>query len=280
MSLSLILLVLLAAILHATWNALVKTGGDRLIVLSIFMAIPGVISITLLPFVGIPTAESWIFVILSIIVHTAYYLSLVTAYNHGDLSHVYPVARGMAPVIVLLGGIWLVGEIPGRNQLLGVLIVSMGIMSLAFENGAPWRSTDNTAFYYALLTGILIAGYTLVDGLGARAADHPMDYILWLFALEGWPIFFLALYLRKGRVLKYFKENTKVCLFGGVTSAFAYSIVIYALSTGFMAGVSALRETSVVIATLIGIFLFKEKNAVRRIAAGVVVAGGVILMNT
>ncbi len=279
MSLSLILLVLLAAVLHAAWNALVKTGGDRLIVLAIFMAIACVVCTAFLPFVEVPTSRSWVFIILSIIIHTAYYLSLAKAYDHGDLSHVYPVARGLAPVIVLMGGVWFVGEIPQQNQWLGVLVVSGGIMSLAFEKGVPWRSADNTAFHYALLTGFWIAAYTLVDGMGARAANNPMDYILWLFALEGWPIFFYTLYLRGNLVFKYFRDNTLVCLFGGISSACAYGIVIFALSLGFMAGVSALRETSVVIATLIGIFVFKEDSAIRRIVAAAVVAGGVILMN-
>ncbi len=258
---------------------MVKTSGDRLISLAIFMTVPALICIALLPLIEVPASASWIYLFLSIVIHTAYYHSLINAYKYGDLSHVYPIARGIAPVLVLIGGIIFVNEIPLINQWLGVLIVSIGIMSLAFERGNPLREYDNRALWYALLTGFWIAAYTLVDGIGARLAGNPLNFILWLFVLECWPILFYAFYRRGWKVLEFFKQNTKICLFGGIASAAAYGIVIYALSLGFMAGVSALRETSVVIATLIGILLFKEDNAWRRVSAAVFVAVGVVLMN-
>lgn len=279
MSLTIIGMVLLAAVMHASWNAMVRTGADRLILIAIFMVGPGIMIIPFLPLVSLPTAEAWFYVALSVTIHTLYYLSLITAYKHGDLSHVYPVARGLAPVLVLVGGFLLVNETPSFSQLIGVLVISISIMSLAFENGPPWKSSDNRGFLFALLTSFLISAYTLTDGLGARAANNPMDYILWLFALEGWPIFIFALYLRRGAVWAYFKENTTLCVAGGLFSTAAYGIVIYALSLGLMAGVSALRETSVIIATLIGIFLFKEKHAFRRIVVAIIVTLGVILIH-
>ncbi len=279
MELSIILLVLFAAFLHASWNAMVKTSGDRLIVMACIMTIAGLCSAIFIPFVGIPAKESWFFILLSVVIHTAYYFSLISAYTHGDLSHVYPLARGIAPIMILIGGIIFAVEIPTLNQWLGVMIASIGIMSLAFEKGLPWRSDDKRPLFYALLTGFWIASYTLTDGLGVRASENPLAYICWLFFLECWPLMFYTLYKRKGQVLPFLKSNLGVCLGGGIASAMAYGIVIYALGLGFMAGVSALRETSVVIATLIGIFLFKEDNTVRRICAGVVVAAGVILMN-
>ena len=129
------------------------------------------------------------------------------------------------------------------------------------------------------MTGFSIAAYTLTDGIGVRLSGNSLAYIFWLFALEFFPLFFYTLYKRPGQVMPFLKVNWRFCLAGGVASAAAYGIVIYALGQGFMAGISALRETSVVIATLIGIFIFKEQNAVRRIIAGVVVTVGVVLMN-
>ena len=279
MSLSLILLVLLAAFLHATWNAMVKTSGDRLIVLMCIMMVSGLISMLFLPFVGIPAKASWPYLFLSILIHSAYYFSLVSAYNHGDLSHVYPLARGSAPLIVLIGGILLASEVPTMNQLLGVVIVSLGIISLAFEKGLSFKGEGNRAVIYALLTGLSIAAYTLTDGIGVRLSENAFGYILWLFALEFFPLLIYTLYKRPGQVRPYLLSNWRFALAGGLASAGAYGIVIYALGQGFMAAVSALRETSVVIATLIGIFIFKEGNAKRRISCAVIVAAGVILMN-
>ena len=279
MSTSLIALVLLAAVLHATWNALVKTSGDKLIVLMCIMMVAGLLSALFLPFVGVPAKASWPYLLLSIAIHSAYYFSLVSAYNHGDLSHVYPLARGSAPMIVLLGGILFANEIPTTNQWLGVLIVSAGIISLAFERGFAFDHSHSQALVYALLTGFSIAAYTLTDGIGVRLSGDALAYIFWLFALEFFPLFFYTLYKRPGQVMPFLKLNWRFCLAGGVASAAAYGIVIYALGHGFMAGISALRETSVVMATFIGIFIFKEKNATRRIVAGIVVTLGVVLMN-
>ena len=279
MSVTLILLVLLAALLHASWNAMVKTSGDRLIVMACIMTIAGLSSAIFIPFVGIPAKASWIFLFLSVVIHTAYYFSLINAYTHGDLSHVYPLARGVAPIMILIGAIIFAAEVPTLNQWLGVVIASLGIMSLAFEKGLPWRSNDKRPLFYALLTGFWIASYTLTDGLGVRVSANPLAYICWLFFLECWPLMFYTMCKRKGQILPFLKSNLGVCLGGGVASAMAYGIVIYALGLGFMAGVSALRETSVVMATLIGIFLFKEDNAFRRVCAGIVVTGGVVLMN-
>lgn len=279
MSISLIALVLLAAVLHATWNAVVKTSGDKLIVLMCIMMVAGLLSVLFLPFVGLPAMASWPYLLLSIGIHSAYYFSLLGAYNHGDLSHVYPLARGSAPLVVLVGGILFANEIPTTNQLLGVLIVSAGIISLAFERGFTFDHSHKHALVYALLTGFSIAAYTLTDGIGVRLSGDALAYIFWLFALEFFPLFFYTLYKRPGQVMPFLKLNWRFCLAGGIASAAAYGIVIYALGHGFMAGISALRETSVVIATFIGIFIFKEKNATRRIVAGVVVTLGVVLMN-
>ena len=279
MSFNLIALVLLAAVLHATWNALVKKSGDKLIVLMCIMMVAGLLSALFLPFVGIPDKASWPYLVLSIVIHSAYYFSLVGAYNHGDLSHVYPLARGSAPLVVLLGGIVFANEIPTTNQWLGVLIVSAGIISLAFERGLSFDQSNKRALVFALMTGFSIAAYTLTDGIGVRLSGDALAYIFWLFALEFFPLFVYTLYKRPGQVMPFLKLNWRFCLAGGIASAAAYGIVIYALGQGFMAGISALRETSVVIATFIGIFIFKEKNALPRIIAGVVVTLGVILMN-
>ena len=258
---------------------MVKVSGDRLIVLMCIMMVSGLVSALFLPFVDLPDKASWPYLLLSIIIHSAYYYFLVGAYNHGDLSHVYPLARGSAPLIVLLGGVVFANELPTLYQFTGVIIVSIGIISLAFEPGSSLATKNNRAVFYALFTGLCIAAYTLTDGIGVRLSGDAIAYILWLFALEFLPLLIYTLYKRPGQVVPFLKLNWRICLAGGLASAAAYGIVIYALGLAFMAGVSALRETSVVIATLIGIFMFKEKNAMRRIVCAVIVAIGVILMN-
>ncbi|MET4807767.1 EamA family transporter [Limibacillus sp. MBR-115] len=270
------LLVLLAAVMHATWNAIVKSGGDKLVVqaLVIFSHAPFVA--LALPFLPVPPWESFGFIAASTAIHSIYYWALINAYKLGDLSQVYPIARGSAPLLVAVGGFLLVGESLSPLEMVGLFILSIGLISLAWRFGDPLAG-DRRPVYLALLTGLTIGGYSLVDGMGGRSAETAISYIAWLFALEHFPLTLYALHRRKWQ-LSAFRPYWKRGLFGGIISGLAYGIVIWAMSVAPMAHVVALRETSVVIAAGIGALLLGEGFGPRRMAAALLVAVGAVLL--
>jgi drug/metabolite transporter (DMT)-like permease len=273
-------LVLLAAVLHATWNAFVKAGGDRLAVMALTMGLPALPCALALPFVTPPLPASWPFLFGSIVVHTAYFASLLYAYRHGDLSQVYPIARGGAPVIVALGAWLLAGERLGLQETMGVLTVSGGIVSLAWRGGEPQRAGAAVAIVLALMTACAIGLYSIIDGLGVRSAGTAAGYILWLFALEGLPFAGYALWRRRGRLGAAFGPSLRPGIVAAVISSLAYGIVIWAMSVAPMAQIVALRETSVVMAAAIGALFLGEPFGRRRVAAAAVVALGAVLLQT
>ena len=269
-------LVLLAALLHATWNAIVKGGPDKLLGATMVLTWAAAPAVVLAFFVPIPAAESWPYLAASVIIHTGYYLSLVAAYEVGDLSQVYPIARGSAPVLVSLGAFALAGEMLSGTELLGVVIVTLGIWTLAWRRGG--LKGDGRGVALALLTGLTIAGYSLADALGARASGAPLGYIAWMFILEPLPLVAYAYWRRGSEALQIFTRRIPLGLGSGMIAAAAYGIVIWAMTFSPMAHVVALRETSVVLAALIGTFLLGEPGKARRIGAAVVVAGGTIIL--
>ncbi len=271
-------LVLLAAVLHATWNAFVKAGADRLAVLTLAMAVPAVPCALALPFVPVPAPAAWPYIAVSIAVHSSYYACLLYAYRHGDLSQVYPVARGTAPLLVALGAWAAAGEALSWQEAAGVLIVCAGIMSLAWSRGSLGPDGQFKAVGFALLTSLNIGLYSVIDGLGVRGAGTAIGYILWLFALEGLPLFAFTLWRRRGQIRAAFGPNLKPGIGGALISSLAYGIVIWAMSLGPMAHVVALRETSVIMAAAIGALVLKEPFGGRRIAAAAVVAAGAVLL--
>ncbi len=271
-------LVLLAALFHATWNALVKTGGDRLSVLAMVNGCSAVIAVGMLPFVDVPAPESWGYIVASITLHTGYYFFLVEAYRVGDLSHVYPLARGLSPLLVAGAAVVFAGELMPPAAFLGVLLACGGIVSLSFDRGPPWRN-DPRPLLFALGTAVFIAGYTLVDGIGVRKAETVAGYIAWLFALDAIPIISIAWLIHRRELRWTLRSEWRKGAAGGVLALSAYGLVIWAMSLAPMAAVSALRETGVIFAALIGTIVLKERFGVLRISAAVMVAAGVVLMN-
>ena len=271
-------LVLLAALFHASWNALVKTSGDRLAVVAMINGVGSVIAFAVLPFVSVPAKESWFYLGASILLHSGYYFFLIQAYRVGDLSHVYPLARGLSPLLVAGAAVVFAGEVLPPVAYFGVTLACIGIISLTFDGDLPWRN-DLRPLSYAAGTAAFIASYTIVDGIGVRASGTVAGYIAWLFALDAIPIVLVAWIVRRRELRWTVRTEWRKGVGGGVLALGAYGLVIWAMSLAAMAAVSALRETSVIFAALIGTLLLKERFGLLRISAAGLVATGVILMN-
>lgn len=259
-------MVLAAAVLHAAWNALVKVNADRLVMIAIMMMSQVAVAIAVVPFVAFPTPESWPYIWASTLLNTAYFLFLISAYRYGDLSHVYPMSRGSAPLIVAVISVAVVGETLSRQAGLSVVVIALGIMSLTLTRGAA-GFREPRAMLYALGTGVFIAGYTITDGLGARLADSAHSYTFWVHLFNGIPITLVALYLRRGQILASLQRSWKVGVLGGLISLLAYWIVIWAMTQAPLALVSAVRETSMVFAVLFGVVILKERLNLARLAS-------------
>lgn len=275
---SIIALVLLAALMHASWNAIVKSDRDRLASFAVIQGTGMVLGLVAVPFVAWPGATAWPYLLGSLVIHLAYYALLLRAYDEGDLSHVYPIARGLGPLLVALLSGSLVGEHLQAREFLGVLLVSAGVVAIAFADGWP-RGAGSRASLFAALTGVSIAAYTLVDGLGVRAADDALGYIAWLNVIEGPPLVVYALWRRRGAFLPYVTRHGGRSAIGGAIAATGYGIAIWAMGQGTMAHVAALRESSVLFAALIGVVLMGERFGARRIAAAVLIVAGQVLVN-
>ena len=271
--------VLAAALIHATWNALVKSdNSDRLVTLAVVMSVGSVIGLFFAPFVAIPKAEAWPWLISSVIIHCFYYYFLLQAYAHGDLSFVYPIARGLGPLLVAVFSGALLSEHLSFREAIGVVLVSVGLAGVAFGRGLP-RGLDIRAAIFAALTGVTIAGYTVTDGIGARTSEDPLAYIVWLNIMEGPWVMLVALKLRGWGVVRHLRLHWWKGAAGGTLATFGYGIAIWALSLGAMAHVAAIRETSVLFAALMGTFILRESLGRRRIVAAAFVVIGLLTMN-
>ncbi len=279
LDLGVLLLVLLSAVMHASWNALVKAGGDRLVMTTLVMTVPAPLCVAALVFLPPLQAGAWPFLIASTLIHYVYYALLIGAYKHGDLSQVYPISRGTAPALVALAAWALAGEALSTRETLGVAIVSAGIMSLAWRRNGTRLAAESKAVVMAVANGAVISSYLIVDGMGVRQAGSAFSYIAWLFLLEALPLLALTLWLRRGRVVAAFAPHWKAGALGGTIAAGSYAIALWAMSLGPMAHIVALRETSVLFGAALGALVLKESFGKRRILAAAVVALGAVLLN-
>ncbi|MGZ9075268.1 MAG: EamA family transporter [Burkholderiaceae bacterium] len=283
MSLEITLAVLLAALLHASWNAMIKGGGDVLLDTAAIVACAGLISVPFLFVVPLPAPASWPYILGSIATHLAYYFLMVNAYRTGELSLVYPLMRGVAPLITaLLGIVWL-RELPAPLSWVGMLLISIGVVALALRptGNQPVLSGHGRAVTFALGNAAVIAVYTIIDGTGARLAGNPWSYIVWLFVLDAIPFSIYMLVTRRRQFMVALSQRRQHGLIGGALSAGAYAISVWAMTKAPVAMVASLRETSVLFATLIGARLLKERLTARRWAGvGAVVIGVMVLKAT
>jgi drug/metabolite transporter (DMT)-like permease len=270
-------LVLLAALIHAGWNAMVKSSSDRLLTLAVIIAVGSLAALVMTPFVSFPAAPAWPYLVGGILLHNAFYAFMLMSYRFGDLSQVYPLIRGSVPLIVTFLAALAVNELPSPNTLLAVAIVSLGIVALIFSGGRAHGIAGRT-FVLALLAGFMVAGFTVVDGIGTRMAASPWDFIVWLIVLNGIPITIVAVLSRGDRTVTFLRANWAVTAGGGIVSVLGLAIVLYALSHGPMGHVAALRECSILFATLIGAMSLREPFGLRRTAAASAIVGGVAIL--
>jgi drug/metabolite transporter (DMT)-like permease len=277
MSFEVVVLVLVSALLHAGWNIVLKIRGDRLLVMTLIANGAALIAICILVFMPMPPAAAWPYFAISLGLQTGYHLFLIQAYRYGDLGQVYPIARGTAPVLVLLPALLVAGEKLSLTGILGVLTIAGGIASLAFHGATSLRENYRSVLY-ALGTAAFIAAYTVVDALGARETGSPHVYTVWLFAISGFPLAALALARHRRKALIFARENWRVGLAGGTMSIGAYWLVVWALTIAPMAQVAALRETSVVFAAILAAVFLREGFGAKRVAASCAVAAGIVIL--
>lgn len=276
MSLEITMIVLLAAIFNASWNAIVKVSGDRIAVMAVITLLGSLVSALALPFVALPDPASWPLLGLAILIHTAYHFSLPMAYQYGDFGQVYPIARGSAPLLVTLGAAAFAGEMLGSLPLLGVLFLGVGVMSLSFDTSTG-ITRNPRAILLALGTGALIASYTLVGGLGARQAGSVFGFAVLLTLGNGLLTFAIALTWKAEEIKKVIGSNLAPAIAGGGMQVGAYWIVIWAMAYAPLGMVSALRETSVLFAALISTIILKEGFGVWRFVSSGLIACGIAL---
>ncbi|HEU4350527.1 MAG TPA: DMT family transporter, partial [Burkholderiales bacterium] len=262
--------VLAAALAHATWNAMIKSSGDVLLDMTLVVFFAGLVTTPFVLFVDVPGPAVWPYIVTSMVIHIAYYIALVGAYRAGDLSHGYPIMRGIAPLLTSLCAIWWLGEAPRPLVWVGIVLICGGVLSLGLA-GFHWR-TSRVSTRWALANAVIIAAYTLVDAGGVRAAGRPETYVVWLFVLDALPFPLLILLLKKRQLASYAARFWLRGLFGGALSAAAYGIVLWAMTRAPVAAVAALRETSVIFAALIGAWLLKEGHIARRLIGAATVA--------
>ena len=273
--LSVTLAVLAAAITHATWNAIAHGIRDQTLAFGLIGAGGIIVAIPLVIVVAAPRAASWPYLLGSVAIHVFYNLLLMRCYRYGEFGQVYPLARGISPLVVTILAAVFVGEHLALPQLAGVAVVSGGLAALVFAGGRPGRA----ALLAAIGTGLTIAAYTTVDGVGVRLSASPVGYIGWLMLLQSLCVPAFALVRRRDVLAKQPPRILLTGLLAGALSVLAYGLVLWAQTRGALAPIAALRETSVIFGAIIGTLVFREPFGRARIAATVLVAAGILLLN-
>ncbi len=268
--------VLLAALLHAGWNAMIKGGGDVLHDTAAIIVGAAVVALPFAFVVPLPAAAAWPFIAASVTVHLGYYALMIAAYRAGDLTLVYPLMRGVAPLLTAVAGIAVLGELPPALGWIGIALVSGGVFVLGYR--ALGHAPSRAAVGFALGNAAVIALYTLIDGAGARAAGEAWSYIVWLFVLDGVPFSLWMLATRRRSFIAHLKGRSRRALAGGGLSAAAYAIPVWAMTKAPVALVASLRETSVLFATLLGARLLHERLTPRRWAGVCAMVGGAVAL--
>jgi phosphonate utilization associated putative membrane protein len=279
------LAVLCGAMLHAGWNALVKSSDDKQADTALVHFLGALVALPVALWVGLPRPECWPFMAASLAIHVGYYVALAGAYQHGELGLTYPIMRGVAPLLVALGSAAIIGESPSAGAWLGIIGITVGVALVGLSH--PGQALHHgKAVAFAFANAAIIASYTFVDGLGVRqagpAVTDVLSYVMWLFVLDGFP-YPLLLWWRRGpqgrqMLVDYARSRWPLAALGGAASIGSYAIALWAMTRAPVASVAALRETSVLFATVLGTLMLKERFGVQRALGAVVIVGGVMAL--
>jgi len=280
-----VLAVLCGALLHASWNALIKSGNDKALDTALVHFLGALVALPFMLWLGVPPRNAWPFIAASLLIHIGYYIALVGAYQHGELGLTYPIMRGFAPMLVALASGFFLGEAPSAVAWLGIAGITLGValVGLAHPGDALHH---RKALMFAFANAAIIALYTVVDGRGVRASvvdDHgALRYVMTLFVLDGiaYPSMVWLRRSAEGRreIVRYARQRWPVAALGGSASIGSYAIALWAMTRAPVASVAALRETSVLFAALLGTVLLKERFGLQRAVGTGVIVGGVMAL--
>ncbi|ETK19569.1 hypothetical protein H097_07870 [Pseudomonas sp. FH4] len=270
-------LVLVAALLHATWNTLIKFSGERLLVIACMDSVALLFVLLAVGFVSLPPLEIWPWIIASALFELLYRYLLIQAYRVGDLGLVYPLMRGLSPLVVLALTLVFAGEVLSTQQIVGILLIPFGMLCLLWQGGGgdrlPWSMLPVVA-----LIGLCIGCYTFLDGQALRRWSHPLDYLVWLTLLSAWPFPLLAMVRKRAAFSLFWRTQWRLGLSVGLCVLLSYALVLWAMQLGSIAEAAALREVSVILVVLFGMRYLKEPfGRSRLLACGLVLIGMLVM---
>ena len=266
---------MLAAVLHSAWNGMVKKHKDKVISVSaiVFGHVP--MAIVVMLFVPLPTIESVPYIILSALIHQGYQWYLISAYKIGDLTKVYPIARGTGPIIATLISIGLLGVLIEKFQIISIVLISFGIILLGLLGKSSLK--NKKAIFYSLVTGFFIGLYSLIDGYGARISLAPLSFLGWSFILNAMIFPFTLKFMNYSNVFRHvMKEAKHIFWIGGTISYIVYAIIVWGFTKAPIPLVGALRETGIIFSIIIGIFFLKEKISIYKIISIILIFLGIV----
>jgi len=269
------LTVLCAALCNAGWHTIVKSGGDKQLDVVLVSVGAAIVSAIILPFLPAPAEASWPYLLASTPVQVLYYALLTVAYRKGEMSEAYPLMRGTAPLLVATAAGPFVGEMLTLHRFVGIALICSGALLMAVDAHRR-RSASGSVLAISLANAAVIALYTVIDGLGVRKSGSPLAYALWIFVLTALPLLLWALLHRARELMAYVRARLYFGCVGGVATLGSYGLTLCAMAVAPVALVAALRETSILFATVMAVFILKERIRWPRYFAIALIAVGAI----
>jgi len=265
------IIIIFSAMCHAVWSAIIKSSSNPLSLMGITSILELLIFLPLTFFVPFPIIEIWYLLFATIFIHVLYRLNVIYSYKFGDLSFVYPIARGGSSLLIAIISILFLQNSINLFGFLGVIIVCVGLFLISFSSKIKF---NKPAFFLAVSTAIFITTYTLIDGIGVRSSENAFSYIFWLIALNGVPILFISIFSKNG-LRKKESYSIKAGIAAGIFATLSYALVVWSMQFIEIAYVSGIREVSIVFATIIGMLFLSEKYASKRIIPSILIALGI-----
>lgn len=286
-----VLIVLFGALLHASWNVIVKSGTDKYLNAVLVCGAAGLVALVLIPFLPLPLAPSWPYMIISTIFQVCYLFMVAAAYSNGDMSLAYPLMRGTPPLLVAMAAGPLIGEVLGAGQWLAIGFISCGVLTMALgsrrktaagalgscQKVAAGQNTSRTVII-ALVNALFIAGYTLVDGIGVRVSGNAISYTLWAFLFNAIPVVSWGIWKYRGQLVGHIRQRGHLAMIGGAGTLGSYGLALWAMTMAPVAMVAALRETSILFGMILSLFLLREHISLKRLAGALLIVCGTVLM--